>query len=259
LPFFKRNFRLNDFITYPHAFVIGCIADKQVDADIAWLTPYNIYTQVESFHIKDLAKIELNRFREIMDNSNPKHRFHKMVAEEIHCGIKNIMDTYNGNAANIWGGKPSCAVVAKRFLKFKGVGPKISSMATNILYRDFKVPFSDYSSIDISADVHIQRVFARLGLCSESATVDEIIKIARSLHPQFPGIMDLPTWEIGKYWCNSNVQACSQCYLREAYASSKSTTPLQDKEQHTDSMNRYGSQQKKKLNRFLSNDQRSGD
>jgi hypothetical protein len=91
---------------------------------------------VESFHIKDLAKIELSRLREIMDNSNPKHRFHKMVAEEIHHGIKHIMGAYNGNAANIWEGKPSCAVVAKRFLKFKGVGPKISSMATNILYRD---------------------------------------------------------------------------------------------------------------------------
>jgi hypothetical protein len=35
---------LNDFKIYPHTFVIGCIADKQVDADIAWLTPYNIYS-----------------------------------------------------------------------------------------------------------------------------------------------------------------------------------------------------------------------
>jgi len=212
---------LNDFTTYPHAFVIGCIADKQVDADIAWLTPYNIYSQVESFRIKDLAKIELNRLREIMDNSKPKHRFHKMLAEEIHLGIKHIMEIYNGNASNIWEGKPSCAVVAKRFLKFKGVGPKISSMATNILYRDFKVPFSDYSFIDISADVHIQRVFARLGLCKETATVDEIIKIARELYPKFPGIMDLPTWEIGKYWCNTNIQECSRCYLSQICPSSK--------------------------------------
>jgi endonuclease III len=93
---------LNDFKNFPHAFVISCIADKQVDADTAWLTPYNISLQVESFEIKHLAKIELSRFKEIMENANPKHRFHKMIAEEIHSGINHIMEAYNGNAAKIW-------------------------------------------------------------------------------------------------------------------------------------------------------------
>src|SRR5574340_1832343 len=67
---------LNKFEKYPHAFVIGCIADKQVDADIAWLTPYNIYSQVKSFEISDLAKLKLSQFRKIMEDAKPKHRFH---------------------------------------------------------------------------------------------------------------------------------------------------------------------------------------
>ena len=36
-------------------------------------------------------------------------------------------------------------------------------MATNILARQFKIPMSDYYSVDISLDVHIQRVLKRLG------------------------------------------------------------------------------------------------
>ena len=205
---------LNDFVEYPHAFVFGCIADKQVDADIAWLTPYNIYSQVESFEISELAKIELNQFKKIMDNANPKHRFHKMIAEEIQYGIKHIIERYDGDASKIWSGKPSCSMVVKRFLQFKGIGPKISSMATNILSRDFKIPFSDYSCIDVSADVHVQRVFTRLGLCKEGSSVDEIIKIARSLYPEFPGLMDLPTWEIGRDFCHPSTPRCNECYIQ---------------------------------------------
>lgn len=204
---------LNNFNKYPHAFVIGCLADKQVDADIAWLTPYNIYSQVESFEISALAKIELSQFRRIMENAKPRHRFHNMLSEEIYYGIKHIVKGYGGNASKIWADKPSCALVAKRFLEFKGIGPKISSMATNILARDFKIKFSDYSCIDISADVHIQRVFKRLGLCNEGASIDEIIKTARALHPEFPGLMDLPTWEIGRDFCDPKTPKCNECYM----------------------------------------------
>ena len=212
---------LNNFDKYPHAFVIGCIADKQVDADIAWLTPYNIYSQVESFEISALAKIELSQFRDIMENAKPKHRFHKMLSEEIYYGIKHIVKDYGGNASKIWANKPSCALVAKRFSEFKGIGPKISSMATNILARDFKIQFSDYSCIDISADVHVQRVFTRLGLCNEGSSIEEIIKAARTLHPEFPGLMDLPTWEIGRDFCHPTTPQCNECYMRSLCTYSK--------------------------------------
>jgi endonuclease III len=98
-------------------------------------------------------------------------------------------------------------------------------MATNILARDFKVEFSDYYSVDVSADVHLRRVFTRLGLISEGASVEEVIYRARALHPEFPGLMDLPAWEIGRKWCRPSNPRCGECYMLEACPSGKARGP----------------------------------
>ena len=88
-------------------------------------------------------------------------------------------------------------------------------MASNILARNFKVKFKDYYSIDISADVHIKRVFHRLGLTSKSASTEEVIYKARALHPEFPGVLDFPCWEIGRSWCRPQKPTCEECYMGE--------------------------------------------
>ncbi|MFN8524828.1 MAG: hypothetical protein U0821_17160 [Chloroflexota bacterium] len=90
--------------------------------------------------------------------------------------------------------KPSSATIVRRFLQFRGAGPKIATMAANILVRDFKIPVSDRYSIDISADVHVRRVFTRLRLIGRDASDEELIYRARELNPAYPGVFDLPIW-----------------------------------------------------------------
>jgi endonuclease III len=70
----------------------------------------------------------------------------------FHAGIQRIANNYATNAARIWEDTPSSAEVVYRFLEFDGIGPKIATMATNILARDFKIELADHFSIDISAD-----------------------------------------------------------------------------------------------------------
>jgi len=89
-------------------------------------------------------------------------------------------------------------------------------MAANILARDFKVPFSDYHSIDIAVDVQVKRVFQRLGLVEDSDDNQAIIYKARALHPAFPGIFDFSTWEIGREWCRPTNPACGKCPMNAA-------------------------------------------
>lgn len=205
---------LNDLENYPHAYVIACIMDRQIKAERAWLIPYEISCRLDGdFSMETLSNLTQRKINSLMKNPTQLHRFVDIMSKCFHSGIRRINEHYEGNASLIWKGEPSSADVVYRFLEFDGVGPKIATMATNILARNFKVKFSDYFSIDISADVHVRRVFERLGLTPLNATNDQVIFRARSLNPTFPGILDFPCWDIGRNWCKPRNPECSNCYM----------------------------------------------
>jgi endonuclease III len=206
---------LNDLTDHPHAFVLACVMDRQVKAEKAWLIPYRISEKLSVFSMERLSALSRADVNRLMAEPEPLHRFVDTIAAHFHSAVQRIRNNYAGEAARIWTGRPSSAEVVYRFLEFDGVGPKIGSMAANILAREFKIPFADYFSIDISADVPVRRVFARLGLCAADATVEQVIYKARALHPEFPGIMDLPCWEIGRNWCKPLTPKCGECYMQD--------------------------------------------
>ena len=206
---------LNDLTKHPHAFVLACVMDRQVKAEKAWLIPYLISEKIGEFSIGKLNSFTEPEINRLMSEPNPLHRFIDQMSGYFHKTVQRIVEEYDGDASRLWKGSPSSAEVVYRFLEFDGVGPKIGSMAANILARDFKITFEDYFYIDISADVHVRRVFSRLGLCKENATVEQVIYKARSLYPEFPGIMDWPCWELGREWCKPHNPDCHKCYLKD--------------------------------------------
>jgi len=205
---------LNDLSNHPHAFVLACVMDRQVKAEKAWLIPYRISEKLDGFSMQVLRMLSREEVSHLMTKPEPLHWLVNQMSSFFHSAVQRIENQYAGDASRIWTGKPSSAEVVYRFLEFDGVGPKIGTMAANILARDFKIPFADYFSIDISADVHVRRVFSRLGLCPPDATAEQVIYKAKALYPQFPGLMDLPCWEIGRNWCKSRGPECGECYMR---------------------------------------------
>ncbi len=207
---------LNDLTGHPHAFVLACVMDRQVIAEKAWLIPFRIAEGLGgSFSINDLVRLTPEDINRLMRQPEPLHRFIDKMSAIFHSAVRRIQSQYSGDASRIWAGRLPSAEAVYRFLEFDGVGPKIGSMAANILARDFKVEFADYLSINISADVHVRRVFSRLGLCCSEPTVEQVIYKARALYPEFPGIMDLPCWEVGRTWCRAKNPDCGQCYMRD--------------------------------------------
>ncbi|MBN2858086.1 MAG: iron-sulfur cluster loop [Candidatus Delongbacteria bacterium] len=204
---------LNDLENYPHAFVLACMMDRQIKAEKAWKIPFVVSDKFGAKDIIDLSKIDLNEYVKLFE-SEKLHRFNKQMAEIFYEAVLRICNVYKNDASKIWSDKPSSASVVYRFLEFKGSGIKISTMAANILARQFKIPFSDYYSIDISPDVHIKRVMKRFGYVPENADNDKIIYKARELNPEFPGIIDFSCWRIGRNWCRPNNSDCKNCIVR---------------------------------------------
>jgi endonuclease III len=206
---------LNNLRHYPHAFVIACICDRQMKAERAWLVPFFLQQRIGTFEFSRLCALTIGDLKHHMSKPTSLHRFAPTTAKNIHSALALIAQRYGGDAGGIWKRKPSSAEVVYRFLELQGVGVKIATMAANILARTFKVKFRDYYSIDISPDVHVRRVFIRLGLVREKAPNEELIYRARALSPEFPGLVDLPAFEIGQNWCRPKKRLCGECFMRE--------------------------------------------
>jgi endonuclease III len=204
------NNLLNNLETFPHAFVLARLMDRQIKAERAWAIPYAIYKELNTFSIKDMSVVGLAELRRIF-SANKLHRFNDTMASVFHSAIQRINNQWDGNAGNIWSSNPSSSAVVYRFLEFDGSGIKISTMAANILARRFRVPFSDYYSIDISPDVHVIRVMKRMGFVPADANNDMVIYKAREITPEFPGIIDFSCWEIGRGWCHPKYPNCVEC------------------------------------------------
>lgn len=214
------NALLNDLVRYPHAFVLACIMDRQIKAERAWMIPHLLRQKLNGFSFSRLRSLSLDEVRELLTTPGHLHRFPEQMSRNFHAAVERIDATYHGDASRIWCGAPPSAEVVLRFLQFRGVGPKIATMATNILARDFKVPLDDYYSVDVSADIHVRRVFTRLELVSEKADVAEIIYCARALNPTYPGLFDFPAWDIGRKWCHPTAPHCAGCYMHSLCPSS---------------------------------------
>lgn len=218
----QQNDFLNDLEKYPHAFVLACLMDRQINAERAWGIPYTIKEKIGSFDINELKEKGLEFYTKLFKDEK-LHRFNDEMAKIFYKGICRIAEKYQGKASKIWENNPSSAAVVYRFLEFDGCGIKIATMAANILARQFKITMSDYCSIDISPDVHIKRVMWRLGFVGENSSNDLIIYKAREIYPKFPGIIDFVCWHIGRKFCRPNFTECKckECDMNKVCQSFK--------------------------------------
>lgn len=216
---------LNDLDFHPHFFVLACLMDLQMKAEKAWKIPYYVSIEIGSPRFAAFTGLSLDETLKIFTTRN-LHRFNNKMAIVFYKGVMKLFHDYHGYATRIWRDDLSALTIMNRFLEFEGVGPKIASMATNILIREFKLPIQDKSYIDISPDVHVKRVFTRLGLIEKDSTELELINCARQLYPGYPGVFDKPTWDVGRDWCKPSFPECAKCYLNPHCPSNNSGNNL---------------------------------
>ena len=196
--------RDEEFIKYPHLFVFGCVMDSQINADKAWKIPEQIAEALGGKDFSLFCSKDLAWYREQFENKK-LHRFNQEMSKAFYSAVIKIKEDYNGDASNMWNDEPTSAELVFRFLEFEKVGIKIATMAANLLSRDYGVVLKDKYAIEISPDVHVKRTIYRLGLLPEVKNVDfkfidsnKVIYAAKSLNPEFPGVLDSVCWYIGK-------------------------------------------------------------
>ena len=216
--------KINDIKHFPHLFVLACLMDKQIAAERAWKIPYIVCKEMcdGDFSFKALTRLTqaeiTNFFQKPRSEGNrlkSLHRYNKDMSVVFYDAIQRINNVYGGDASKIWEGENSSAEVIYRFLCFNGCGIKIASMATNLLYRIFGIQYTNYSALDISPDIHVRRVMYRLGLVDNMDDTELIIYKARSINPEYPGLMDKCCWNVGRNNCHPDNPQCDTCPLME--------------------------------------------
>ena len=212
----KASKRDEEFIKYPHMFLLRCIMNRQMNADKAWNIPDKIAEELGGKDFSLFCQKDLTWYREQFENKR-LHRFNKEMSDAFYSAIIKIKEDYNGNASNIWNDTPTSAELICRLLEFKNVGIKIATMAANVLSRDYGVVLKDKYAIEISPDIHVKRTMYRLGLLPQVKDVDfnfidatKVIYAAKSLNPEFPGVLDRVSWEIGNKKICTNSGCCSE-------------------------------------------------
>jgi uncharacterized HhH-GPD family protein len=195
----------------PFAYLVAVIADQGIKAERAWSIPFELKGRLGGFSAEVIAG-DPQAVRDAFSAPPKLHRFVNQVADWIIAAAGMILNSYDGDASRIWSDKPTAASLRQRFDDFPGVGQKKAAMAVEILERDLHVPMTELSGSDIAYDIHVRRVFLRTGL-AERDDVAHMVAIARTLHPDRPGELDNPAWDIGRRWCTAGTPDCPSCPL----------------------------------------------
>ncbi len=197
----------------PFAFLIGVIVDYQMPAERAWILPHRLKLRLRGWgptYLAEHADEVVAAFGE-----PPKlHRFPNQTPRFVVAGARRVLDAYAGDAARIWNDEPTAAILQQRLREFAGISQKKAAMAVELLERDLGVTVRELGGSDVAYDVHLRRVMLRTGLAERDA-VDHMVAVARVLHPERPGELDFPLWDIGRSWCHKTDPQCAPCVLAD--------------------------------------------
>ena len=199
--------------TNPFAFLVAVAFDRGMPWQKAWRIPGEI-DRAGCLDPARLASMSEPDLIELVDGLAIRPRYGaRQGARTLSDAARLVCERFGGDAGAIWNGA-SPAEVEKTLQEIHGLGAGIAAMATRILHDDFGCFRGQERQIDVKPDLHLVRVFRRVGFV-ESDSANEAIRASRRLNPEFPGQLDWPAWRIGQQWCHATEPDCCSCPLTE--------------------------------------------
>jgi endonuclease III len=198
----------------PLAFLMAASIDRGARAEAVWKIPFTLNCRLGHLDPKTLSQYTIDQMETILRSLDKKPRYPRQAAQTIIYLSKLVADEFNGNAADIWHGHFPWEVT-QTLDRIWGVGPGIAHMTVRILKDEFgyNPVHESWQKVDVKPDVQVRRVFYRSGI-AQDRNESTAVHVARQLHPEFPGLLDWPAWEIGRTWCREHNPKCSECPLR---------------------------------------------
>lgn len=197
----------------PEAFLLAVLFTQGVPAERAWAGPYLLSERLGHLDLSRLAT-ERESVDVAMCARPALHRFKHTMAGWVSDAATRLLECYQGDARNVWAGEPTAVELMERLAAFRGIGRKKAAMAAELLSRTFGVPVRELQGGTVAYDVQVRRVFLRSGMVDRD-TRAEIERAAAEAFPEAPGLLDLPTWLVGRQWCHPTRPQCGECRLAD--------------------------------------------
>jgi uncharacterized HhH-GPD family protein len=109
----------------PFALLVGMLLDQQYPMEHAFSGPLKIANRMDGFDLHKIAATDLETFVELCVTPPAIHRYGGSMARRVHALAQEIIEKYDGDAANIWLSgrpKPDGPEVLKRLKALPGFG-----------------------------------------------------------------------------------------------------------------------------------------
>ena len=214
---FTKNAEADELLRQNHfAFLMAASIDRGALAESLWEIPHTLKKKLGHLDPKVLSQFTIDQMETLLRSLGKKPRYPRQAAQTIISLSKLVIDEFQEDVSSIWHGKQPLQVT-QTLEKIWGVGPGIAHMVVRILVDEYNYdPGKEgLRQIDVKPDVQVRRVFYRTGI-AQDRNENTSVQVARQLHPEFPGLLDWPAWEIGRTWCREGDPNCNECPLRGA-------------------------------------------
>jgi len=199
----------------PFAFLLAASVDRGMAAETAWRLPARLRAVLGHLDPEQIAAMTQEQMLGALKLIDGRPRYVTDAARTIVELARQVTNDHGGDVRRIWRSKSPDAIKAQ-LQRIHGVGPGIAAMVVLLLnaLEQLDLSEADYRQMDPKPDVHVRRVFGRLGLTAGFVSDNDVIAAARRLHPRFPGQLDAPAWHVGRNWCHADRPDCNKCPIR---------------------------------------------
>ena len=124
----------------PFALLTGMLLDQQVPMEVAFAGPLKIADRVGGLDPRVIADYDPEKFAALCAERPAIHRFPGSMAKRVQALAREIIDRYEGDAAQLWiDGDPDGAEVLRRLKALPGFGEQKAKIFLALLGKQYGV------------------------------------------------------------------------------------------------------------------------